>query len=68
MKTIVRCADKMVFQVNPQTLEALQCSRYDPYCYSDPEPGVQYMEHSEWCQRKQALFYAARTARQSLGR
>jgi hypothetical protein len=32
----------------PITLEALSCSTYDPWCYSDPEPGVEYLSHTDW--------------------
>lgn len=56
MNTIkVRCTDRMVFRVRPDTYEALSCECYDPYCYIDPEPGVTYIEYSDWCElrRKQ---------------
>ena len=46
--TIVRSPDRMVFPINPTTLEPLQCSYYDAYCYTDPKPGVEYMEYSDW--------------------
>lgn len=48
MKTLVRCIDKSVFEIDPVTLEAKHCSVYDAYCYSDPEPNVTYIEHSDW--------------------
>lgn len=44
----VRCEDRMVFPINPETLEPTGCSRYDPYCYSDPMPDVDYIGHAEW--------------------
>ena len=52
---IVRCTDRMVFPVNPKTLEPLSTSYYDPYCYSAPLPETEYMEHSTWCLKKQEL-------------
>lgn len=48
MKTKVRCDNKMVFEINPDTLEAKTCSSYDPWCYSDPDPNVNYIEFHEW--------------------
>jgi hypothetical protein len=48
MRTIVRCADNMVFDIHPVTLEAATCSRYDPYCYCDPVSNVKYIEYHEW--------------------
>lgn len=49
MKTKVRCVDRTVFEVNPATLEPLRCGTYDAYCYTDPEPGVEYIEYADWC-------------------
>ncbi len=51
MKTIVRCVDRTVFEVDPITLEPKRASCYDAYCYTDPEPNVRYIEHAEWTQR-----------------
>lgn len=50
-KTMVRCVDRSVFEIDPVTLEPKHCSVYDPYCYSDPELGVTYIEHSDWCRQ-----------------
>jgi len=50
-RTLVRCVDRTVFEVDPVTLEPNGCSVYDAYCYTDPEQGVRYIEHAEWCQR-----------------
>lgn len=50
MKTLVRCDDKTVFEIDPVTYEPKSCSSYDPYCFSDPEKGVAYMHISEWQQ------------------
>lgn len=52
MKTLVRCVDKSVFEINPITLEAKSCSCYDAYCYSDPEKDVKYIEHSDWVKQR----------------
>ena len=46
---MVRCPDRMVFEVDPVTLKAKTCSYYDAYCFADPEPGVTYISFSEWC-------------------
>lgn len=49
MRTIVRCGtDRTVFEIDPITLDAKQCSCYDAYCYSDPLPDVTYIEYSDW--------------------
>jgi hypothetical protein len=45
----------MVFEIDMLTLEAKTCSYYDAYCYSDPEPDVKYIEHSEWCKLRDTL-------------
>lgn len=44
----VRCVDRMVFRVDRKTLNAMNCSCYDAYCYSDPRSDVDYIEHSDW--------------------
>ena len=50
-KTFVRCCtDKTVFEINPKTLDAMTCGRYDPYCYVDELPDVEYIEYSDWLQ------------------
>lgn len=56
MKTIVRCKDRMVFEVDPSTLKPKTCSYYDAYCFSDPRPGVTYMSHSEWTRKLLAMM------------
>lgn len=48
MKVLVRCDDKTVFPINPDTLEALSTGYYDAYCFTDPESNVQYISYSEW--------------------
>ena len=52
-KIKVVCADMMCFPVDPQTLEALACSSYDPYAISDPDPEpVETIGYFEWLKRK----------------
>lgn len=48
-KVLVRSDDRMVFPIDPVTLEALSTGYYDAYCYNDPEPGVKYISFNEWC-------------------
>jgi len=48
MKTYVRCYDRTVFEINPDTLEPKSCGSYDAYCFIDPEPDVIYIEHNDW--------------------
>lgn len=57
LKTIVRCPDRMCFPVDPKTLEPLRASCYDAYCFSDPEPGVTYIELSDWNLRKSKMIF-----------
>ncbi len=46
-------ADLMCFPVDPQTLEALACSTYDPYALKDPDPEpVETIDACEWLRRK----------------
>ena len=47
-KTKVRKSDHMVFEVEPITLNPISESYYDPWCYSDPEPTVDYVEFGDW--------------------
>ncbi len=49
MKILVRCEDRTVFPIDPTTLEALSTGYYDAYCYTDPEPNVNYISFSKWC-------------------
>lgn len=58
MKTKVRCSDRVVFEIDPVTLEAKTCSYYDAYCYSDPERDVEYMEYATWCLKKMDLTFS----------
>ena len=51
VKTIVRCPDRMVFEIDPVTLNSKQTSRYDAYCFTDPLPDVKYISHGEWCRQ-----------------
>ena len=51
---VVRCADRMVFQINRGTGEAATCSVYDAYCFTDPDPGVEYLEWADWVERRNA--------------
>lgn len=51
----VRSNAKMTWRVDAVTLEALSTSCYDPWCYSDPKPGIVYMEESEWQLRSRLL-------------
>lgn len=60
MKVMVRCVDKNVFPVNPDTLEPLSCGAYDPWCFSDPEPGVKYVEHFDWTKKKESMMKIAK--------
>ena len=48
IKTVVRCNDRMIFEIDPITLDAKECSYYDAYCYVDPKPTINYIEYSEW--------------------
>lgn len=47
-KLFVRCVDRTVFEIDPETLEPLGPSCYDAYCYTDPRRDVNYIEHMEW--------------------
>lgn len=47
-KTLVRCDDGTVFEIDSVTTEALSTGYYDAYCYSDPRNDVNYMEYSDW--------------------
>jgi hypothetical protein len=52
-KIKVVAGDKMCFPVNPETLEPLACSLYDPYAWSDPEWGpIETISIEEYRRRK----------------
>jgi hypothetical protein len=55
VKTKVRCNTKMVFEIDPITLEAKTCSSYDPWCYSNLDPDVTYLELHEWLNKNPKL-------------
>ena len=49
MKTLVRDRlTRVVFEIDPDTLEPLNTSRYDPFCYSHPDWDTIYMELYDW--------------------
>lgn len=48
-RVIVRCVDRSVFEVNPDTLAPHGPAVFDPWCYTRPIPGVEYLDHAEWC-------------------
>ena len=56
MKLIVRCPDRMVFEVDRKTLDPKRCSVYDAYCYTDPDKDVEYMEYSDWVVKRNKQF------------
>jgi hypothetical protein len=47
-KLIVRGVNKMVFEIDPVTLEPKTCAYYDAWCFSDPEKYVKSINHAEW--------------------
>jgi hypothetical protein len=44
----VRCPDRTVGEIDRKTLDPKRCSSYDPYCYTNPSPDVEYIEYGEW--------------------
>jgi hypothetical protein len=54
-ETIVRSADKMVFRVNPETLDPLCVEYYDCFCFDDPLQNVHYIEFSDWVDLRSSL-------------
>jgi hypothetical protein len=46
----VRCIDRTVFEIDRKTLDPKSsgCSSYDPYCYTNPLPDVEYIGYGEW--------------------
>lgn len=48
-------SDRMCFPVDPKTLEALACSIYDAYAYTDPDTDpVETISFGEWTTRRNA--------------
>ena len=56
-KLMVRCANNRVFEIDAATLEPKTLSYYDAWRFSDPEPNVKYINHTEWCKRSRRLSY-----------
>lgn len=48
MKVVVRCEDRMVFEIDPITLDPKSQSVYDAYCYTDPAKDTEYVAFSDW--------------------
>ena len=47
-KLLVCCPDRMVFEIDRETLEPKSISCYDAYCFSDPRSDVDYMALGTW--------------------
>jgi hypothetical protein len=47
-KLLVRCHNRMVFEVTRDNYEPKTSSYYDAYCYSHPRRNVEYMDYFEW--------------------
>jgi len=45
---IVRCPDRMTFEVDRETLEPKSTGCYDAYCFTDPRRDVDYMGLDAW--------------------
>jgi len=56
-KTLVRCEDRMVFEINPQTWEPMTCSYYDACCFSAPDPTVTYVSYADWTKKRQVDWW-----------
>lgn len=59
--------DMMCFPARPGDLEPLGTACYDPYALSDPEPGVQAMDVSEWNRRRNEMCRSAPPRRPQAG-
>ena len=45
---MVRMEDRAVFRIDRTTGEAISTGYYDAYCFSDPDPTVEYISYSDW--------------------
>jgi hypothetical protein len=55
-KLMVRCVNKMVFEIDSITLDPKTCAYYDAWCFSDPDKDVKYINHAEWCKMSMENF------------
>jgi hypothetical protein len=55
-KLIVRCGDKMTFEVDRKELEAITLSIYDAYCFSNPDQNVDYIEYQDWLKSRNDIW------------
>lgn len=49
----------MTFEVD-KNLEAITCSIHDPYCFSDPDQNVDYIEYHEWLKSRGEIWQRKR--------
>jgi hypothetical protein len=59
-RLIVRCADRMCFPIDAQTLDPLACSSYDAYCFIDPHPNT--IDYADWVTRRSKQRSSADTS------
>ena len=52
-KTLVRCANKYVFEIDMETLEPKSCAWYDHCCFIDPDPNYKYIDEPDYTKMSQ---------------
>lgn len=55
-RLIVRCIDRMIFEIDKDSLEAKHCSRYDAHCFNDPDSNIEYIEFTDWVKMRNAQW------------
>lgn len=53
---MVRSKSRFVFRIHKTTGAAITCGSYDAYCYSDPDPAVEYISYMDWCIMRNAYW------------
>lgn len=51
MRTLVACADRMVFPVDPTDLRPLATAHYDPWIFCDPPHDAIVVSYTDWLNR-----------------
>ena len=55
----VRTIDRMVFEIDRESLNAKSCGCYDAYCFADPRADVDYISYDCWTLERNTRWRSA---------
>ena len=47
-RLVVRTTNNMIWEVDRETLEAMHCQHFDPWCWAEPEADAEYITPAQW--------------------